>query len=46
MQRLQDPVCRQQYSETGAALLEEGQTSESKEKDTAQDAWNNIKQAC
>ena len=38
MQRLQDPVCRQQYSETVAALLEEGQTSESKKKETAQDA--------
>ena len=46
MQPLQDPVCRQQYSETVAALLEEGRTSESKKKETAQDAWNNIKQAC
>ena len=46
MQRLQDPVCRQQYSEIVAALLEEGRTSESKKKETAQDAWNNIKQAC
>ena len=27
MQRLQDPVCKQQYSETVAALLEEGRSN-------------------
>lgn len=45
VQRLQDPVCRQLYSEAVVKLLE-GRSTSTKKTETAQEKWDIVKTAC